>query len=138
MSKIVKGLLGVAKELVGCGRYAWRRVGFKYQDVGHGTGALLWWVGRDGKMKTFKSTGRETHHELDPKLDMDRTWRGRLEPSSGRTTILPPLSVYANPRNGPDEVPVPDSLIRRLRQLGADVIYVDTQYGMGRVSKKTR
>lgn len=110
-----------------------KRVSFRYQDVGHGEGAVIWWIGSDGKIKTHKSTGREYHHELDRKLDMDARWRGRLEPTSGRATLLPPTRLYLKQ---PDEIPLPGGIMRELEGMGAKVMFMDTQDGMRRVARK--
>ena len=107
------------------------RVAFRYQDLGHGAGDIIWWVDNDGKVKTFKSTGKEYHHELS-RLDMDLRWRGRIEPNTGRATMLPPLNIY---QKDPDDIPLPGWLMNRLEKMGAKSMFIDTKYGMRRVAR---
>jgi hypothetical protein len=111
------------------------KTALRYQDIGHGAGALIWWVGSDGKVKTFKSTGKEFHHGLDKKLNMDLRWRGRIDPS-GTVTMEPPLQVY-NKIRGEDDIPIPGSLITVLEKLGGKHFLVDTPVsGLKRVARR--
>ncbi len=133
--KIVNAIVQLSKDILSKNpKYPYKiinkRLGFRYQDVGHGSGALIWWVDKNGKMKIVKSTGKETHHQLDKKINMDDVWRGRLEPG-GIATILPPVRVYAKPY---DTKP-PRGVLVRLESMGAKTIVVDTQYGLRQVAK---
>ena len=111
-----------------------KKLSFKYSDIGHGKGSIIWWVDNAGKIKTFKSTGKEFHHELNKRMDMDARWRGRVEDVTGTTTLLPPLKIYSL---DPEDIEVPSSLIRQLEGLGAKRFFMDTAYGgMRRVAEK--
>ena len=127
MSKIAGEILKMAKYILSD-----ERLSFRYQDIGHGEGAVIWWVGNDGKIKTHESTGKETHHDLNKRMDMDLRWRGRLEPSTGRATMLPPVRLYSRE---PEDIPLPGGIVRVLEGMGARSILMDTQYGMRRVAK---
>ena len=119
--KIEKEILKIAKYIVSS-----ERVGYRYQDIGHGAGSIIWWVDNSGKVKTHVSTGTEMHHELNRKMDMDMRWRGRIEDKSGTTTLLPPLKIYSL---DPDDIVVPNDLMRQLRRLGAKSFILDSAYG---------
>jgi hypothetical protein len=103
-------------------QYFLKRTNYKYQTLGHGAGSTIWWVGKDGRVKTFRSTGKEFHHDLDPSLDMDGTWRGRIE-ESGRASILPPITIKtAYSADGKRRISIPN-LMQRLRRRGAKLFY---------------
>jgi hypothetical protein len=104
------------------------RVGFKYGDVGHFyVGAIIWWLGHQGKLNTVTSTGSETHHDLDHRVNMDAHWRGRIDPGSGTATLLPPLNEYN--RLGVS-VRLPLGLMGKLKRLGAQQFFIDTPMGL--------
>ena len=90
----------------------------RYHDIGHGEGAILWWLDNRGKMQTHKSTGREFHHELNKRMNFDTRWRGRVEPSTGRASLLPPIGT--EPIHVGDEVRMefPRRLLAGLKRLG--------------------
>jgi hypothetical protein len=102
----------------------------RYTDIGHGVGALLWWLDDKGRLKSLRSTGKEFHHDIATHIDMDARWRGRIEPSSGRTTLMPPLSIYTRK---PEAIVVPPDLLRRLLRRGAKGFYIDTSLGLMRM-----
>lgn len=97
--------------------HALKRTNLRYPAFGHGAGDVIWWVGNDGKVKIFVSTGHEMHHDLDRRLDMDARWRGRLEPATGVVTMQPPrkMLIAAGPR---DTIAIPARLLRALRRRG--------------------
>lgn len=103
------------------------RVGFRYGDILHHAGAVIWWVGNHGTLHTFTSKGTETHHELNRRMDFDAHWRGRLDPDSGIATVLPPLKNYLCLA---DRIQLPQGLGRKLQRLGARTFYVDTPEGL--------
>lgn len=123
-----------AKEILKIARYvlSGEKMSFRYQDIGHGAGSVIWWVDNSGKIKTFVSTGKEYHHELNKKMDMDNRWRGRME-KGGVVTMLPPLKIY-NREIG--EIVLPDAIMTQLEKMGGKTFYMDTAYGgMKRVAK---
>ena len=98
--------------------------------LGHETGVQrsgftgkIWWVGNDGKVRMFDSTGHEMHHDLNRRMDMDARWRGRLELSTGIVTMQPPLKqLNATPRRETISVPAP--LLRSLHRKGGIQFFV--------------
>lgn len=131
--KVVKSVLASMREKINC---SLTRTGYDYQDFGHGKGAGIWWVDNDGKLNTYVSTGTEMHHELDERLDMDKRWRGRIQPG-GIVTMLPPISLYA--RGGYDDIimALPGALLRGLRKLGGKQFFVDmAKTGLKRIAFK--
>jgi len=118
----------IAKELLKIAKYVLLhdRVAMSYQDIGHGAGSLIWWADNSGRVQTFRSTGREFHHELNKRMDMDLRWRGRLEQDTGTTTLLPPINIYDT---DPDTIQFPDRIMTQLEKLGAKRFYLDTAYG---------
>jgi len=124
----------VARAICKIARYvlASERMASRYQDIGHGAGSIIWWVDNAGRVKTFVSTGREFHHDLDKKLDMDARWRGRIESGSKVVTMLPPLKLY---QRDIEDIPLPDSLMRVLERLGGKSFLIDTMSGLQRVAK---
>lgn len=110
------------------------RVAFRYQDIGHGAGSLIWWIDNKGKMQTTVSTGKEYHHNLS-RLDMDMRWRGRMD-QNGTATLLPPVSLYS--KYDAEEMPLPEDVMRTLERKGAKRFFLDTQTGIKRISKVVR
>jgi hypothetical protein len=124
-ASIVRELLAISKQLI---RVRTAKItktsGYRYQDIGHGPGSIIWWVGNDGKVITFKSTGKEYHHGLNRRMDMDIRWRGRID-LRGTVTMLPPVRIYSRIRDESD-IPIPDELIAQLEKLGGKRFLVDT------------
>jgi hypothetical protein len=110
------------------------RCGYRYHDLGHGAGAILWWIGRGGRMRTRRSDGSVCHSNL-PELGakMDATWRGRLDPRTGTATLCPPPAADAEIKPGPAPVAC-RRLLRRLMRLGARRFYIDTREGLRRLN----
>ena len=127
----------VARAICRAARYvlASERVASKYQDIGHGSGSIIWWVDNGGKVKTYVSTGKEFHHELNKKMDMDARWRGRIDSSSKAVTMIPPLRLYDRDL---EDIPLPDGVMRALEKLGGRYFMVDTMSGLKRVAKMER
>jgi hypothetical protein len=129
MKEAAKQLLKIAKYML-----SQERVAMSYQDIGHGAGSLIWWADNSGRVQTFRSTGREYHHELNKRMDMDKRWRGRLEQDTGTTTLLPPIGLY---EADPEDIPFPQRLMSQLEHLGAKRFYLDTAYGgLKRVARR--
>ena len=112
------------------------RVGCKYPNIGHGRGLgnlLWWWDGKSDRLHRRHDRGGTFHCDIVPRVD--DVYRGRIEVSTGRASILPPLAIYAHTE--PDKLLVPVSLVQRLRRLGGVFFYVDTKAGLRRLSAKT-
>ncbi|MDD4869838.1 MAG: hypothetical protein PHR77_04700 [Kiritimatiellae bacterium] len=103
--------------------YHLSKSGLRYQDVGHSAGSIIWWVDNAGKVKIFKSTGKEFHHDLNKRMNFDARWRGRLELASGRVSLLPPLKEY---KRQPEEIRLPRKLVRILKNVGGTRFFMDT------------
>ena len=108
------------------------KVAAKYQDFGHGEGSIIWWVDNQGKLQIYVSTGSETHHELNKRMDMDARWRGRIESDTRRVTMIPPLRLYQKEIG---EIHLPDVLMSQLEKLGGKIFYLDTAKGMSRIGR---
>lgn len=130
MKKAARALCKMARYIL-----ASERVASKYQEIGHGAGSIIWWVDNSGKVKTHVSTGKEFHHELNRKMDMDARWRGRIDVGSKAVTMIPPLNIYSRDI---DDIPLPDDLIRVLGRMGGKAFLVDTMRGLQRVAKMGR
>jgi len=100
-----------------------KKTNLRYPAFGHGAGDVIWWVGNDGKVKMFVSTGHEMHHDLNRRMDMDARWRGRLELSTGIVTMQPPLKQLSSEPHR-DMVSVPTHLLRVLRRMGGVQFFV--------------
>ena len=108
------------------------RVGFRYGDIGHGKGNLLWWLGKTGRLHRHRDRGGDYHYDVLPaSVDIDRVWRGRIEVGTGRTSLQPPLAIFSHTH--PEAIQVPGRLVEKLRRLGGVVFYVDTMAGLRRV-----
>jgi hypothetical protein len=109
---------------------------FKYKDIAHGARSVVWWIDYQGKFHshTSKGTAKDMHHKLDPKLNMDRIWRGRSTTDrGGAVTVLPPVSIYS--RGAED---IPNNVMNQIeRNLKPKTVIVDTMYGLKRVARKT-
>ena len=110
------------------------RVAYKYQDIGHGAGDIIWWEDNSGKVRSVTSTGTESHHELS-RLDLDLRWRGMLG-QSGTATLLPPIRLYS--RYDAEDIPFPDAVMRALERMGAKRFYMDTRRGMVRIGRRRK
>jgi hypothetical protein len=104
--------------------------GYKYQDLHHGAGSVIWWID-GGKLNTHisKGTMKDMHHELSD-INMDRVWRGRSDKmKGGMVTVLPPVQSYMREA---EDIPsrVLDKIEAVLKPRG---IIVDTMYGLQKV-----
>ena len=99
-------------------KYIMKRTNLRYVDVGHGAGAVIWWVDNAGRIRTFVSTGKEFHHELNRKMDMDLRWRGRLEKTTGRTSLLPPIGTKPIHEDYDVLMAIPRKLMTGLKKMG--------------------
>ncbi len=119
---------------IGCRsrRYVIRsgRCGYRYHDLGHGAGALLWWVGPDGRIRTCRSIGTRCLCDLPGLGDgMDAVWRGRLDQRTGTATLCPPRSADAKVKPGPAPAAC-RRLLRWLSRRGAKRFYIATREGL--------
>jgi hypothetical protein len=133
----MKGLGKEAREICRIARrvLASQKVGFKYQDIGHGAGSVIWWVDNHGKVQTYVSTGKEFHHELNRRMDMDARWRGRIDRGTKVVTMIPPLRLYQREL---EDIPLPDAVMNALEKMGGQAFLVDTMSGLRRVAKMRR
>jgi len=96
-----------------------KRTCLRYHDIGHGKGAVIWWVDNQGAMQTYISTGTECHHGLNKRMDMDARWRGRLERATRRATLLPPIGAMPIHAEDGVQMAIPRRLMVWLKRLGA-------------------
>ena len=101
------------------GEYRLKRTHLRYHDIGHGKGAILWWVDNHGKMQTYESTGKECHHDLNRRMNIDARWRGRVEPTTSRVSLLPPIGTNPIHAGGEVRIAIHRRLMAGLRRLGA-------------------
>jgi hypothetical protein len=103
-----------------------KTVGYKYTDLFHHEGAVIWWYSK-GRFHKVISTGTEMHYELGERLgiEMGSIFRGRYY--SRVVTIQPPLNQYYLLGN---RVRVPQALMKALRGLGVRQCCIDTPSGL--------
>ena len=103
-----------------------KTVGYKYTDLSHHQGAVIWWFSK-GRFHTVISTGTEMHHTIGEQIgiQMDMIHRGRY--FSGVVSIQPALNQYYLLGN---RVRVPQTLMKALRGLGAKRYYIETPSGL--------
>ena len=94
------------------------RTNLRYHDLGHGAGAIIWWVDNNCKLKIHVSNGKECHHEMNRRMNMDLRWRGRMEPSTKRVSLLPPIGIKTREDDGETLIDLPKPLMDGLKKLG--------------------
>ena len=121
------------KEAVKCHMLVPGRVGFRYGDIGHGKGNLIWWLDRTGRLHRHCDRGGDYHYYVVPgSVDIDKVWRGRIEVATGRASLQPPLAIFSH--TPPEMIEVPGNLVEKLRRMGGVAFYVDTMAGLRRLA----
>ena len=111
--------------------------GWKYQDIGHQPGGIIWWICR-GKFRKIQSKGKmkDFHvylvREAD-KTEADYVWRGRYS-SEGIASILPPVKIYCTP-----EISLPRKILDMVyANLRPKILLIDTPKGLRKVVKQNK
>jgi hypothetical protein len=111
------------------------RTRFRYSDIGHRDECILWWVDNRGRVRTHPSDGGVFHHEIDRRVDMDKRWRGRIEPDTKTASMLAPILLASLT---PELLPIPSWLARRLMTMGAVTVLVDIKGELRRVVERSK
>ena len=106
------------------------KTGYRYHEIGHCAGDIMWWVDNKGKVRTQVSTGMDFHHALDKRVNFDLRWRGRLILRLHLATMLPPIGYYDDDRNTPDKIYLAYRTMQQLQLLGVKRFWIDTPLGM--------
>lgn len=111
--------------------------GYRYHDIGHSTGSIIWWITPNGKLvKNVQKEGGVFHYNLMEglKYDEDDVWRGRATSNSGGVvTVIPPVHIYKK-----RDFDLSDSVFNSLeRNFKPQSVYMETGEGMKRVAKQT-
>lgn len=102
--------------------------GYRYQDIAHGAGSIIWFQDEKDNVHEQVSKGGigDFHYKIMDGKE-DDLWRGRsTKPKKGVVTVIPPVKDYAK-----GVIDLPDSLFNSLnKRFKPEVILIETPGGV--------